>query len=86
MKSTYCKHIIPLEIYCPHCEIEKLKDQLAAAHRAAEESAKDAYKRGWEQCQRGCYEIVERRRFVANPFHAIRIGIANMEYKEKSND
>ena len=42
---------------CPWCLIESLEQQLAAAHRAAEESAKDAHRRGWEQAKRKCVKI-----------------------------
>ena len=62
-------------------------DQLQQAHRAAEESAKDAHRRGWEQCKRESMSNVwAKGSGSCNYCSDIADAIASMEYKELTND
>ena len=51
------------------------KQQLATAHREADSSAKDAFRRGWEQCHRECVIIADN-----GPSPVAATMIAAMEY------
>lgn len=65
-------------------EVEKLEQQLQQAHRAAEESAKDAYRRGWEQAKRKCVKI-SMGMFDCNGEEVANV-IDALEYKEPTNE
>ena len=80
---------------CPWCLIESLEQQLAAAHRAAEESAKDTHRRGWEQakaeaqqalCEICCYNSADNPVPDECTTCNERRAITTMEYKEPTNE
>ena len=74
-------------------EIENLEQQLATARREADESAKDAFRRGWEQCQKtAIIKTMEHHQdfmfgsSIPTVCQDIAYAIAAMEYKEDNND
>ena len=65
--------------------------ELEQAHRAAEESAKDAHRRGWEQAKREAYSLSQQHSLLSSTksgeieINELAIAIAEMEYKERTN-
>ena len=68
-----------------------LKQQLQQAHRTAEESAKDAHRRGWEQAKKEAVEVANTLDKWGDwesdqpDFALIADAIAALEYKEPTN-
>ena len=59
----------------------ELQQQLQQARREADEAAKNAFRRGWEQAKKEAFEIAR-----TTQIGYIQTTIAAMEYKEKAND
>ncbi len=68
--------------YCGDCASLELEQ----ARRDADESAKEAFRLGWEQCKREAQTCVEQHRLAVSLFHSIRSAIASMEYKEEGHE